>query len=57
MSGFRDAVALADLSGSDSDLPQRWQAYQVGVVILMVAMILGALFGPSKRSKNRSRGG
>ena len=57
VSGFRDAVALADLSASDSDLPQRWQAYQVGVVILMVAMILGALFAPNKRSQKRPRGG
>ncbi|MBG0787227.1 MAG: hypothetical protein H0S79_19210 [Anaerolineaceae bacterium] len=57
VSGFSDAVALADLSGSDSDLPQRWQAYQVGVVILMVAMILGALFAPNKRSQKRPRGG
>lgn len=57
VSGFSDAVALANLSGSDSDLPQRWQAYQVGVVLLMVTLILGALFAPEQRSQRRPRGG
>ncbi|MBG0771217.1 MAG: hypothetical protein H0S82_05880, partial [Anaerolineaceae bacterium] len=53
VSGFSDAVALADLAASDSDLPQRWLAYQVGVVLLMVTLILGALFA----LKRRPRGG
>ena len=57
LSGFSDAVALGDLSDSDSDLGPRWRAYQVGVLILMGAMILGAIFAPTKRSQNKPRGG
>lgn len=56
LSGFSDAVALGDLSDSDSGLGPRWRAYQVGVLILMVALILGAVFVPAKRSSNRQRG-
>lgn len=56
LSGFSDAVALGDLSDSESSLGPRWRAYQVGVLILMVALILGAVFAPAKRSSNRQRG-
>ena len=57
LSGFSDAVALGDLSDSESDLGPRWRAYQVGVLILMVTLILGAVIAPAKRSSNRPRGG
>lgn len=56
LSGFSDAVALGDLSDGDSGLGPRWRAYQVGVVILMVVMILGAIFAPPKRSQTKARG-
>lgn len=57
LSGFGDAVALADQSGTETDLLARWRAYQVGVVLLMIVMILGALFVPRKRPQHRPRGG
>jgi hypothetical protein len=57
LSGFSDAVALGDLSDSESDLGPRWRAYQVGVLILMVALILGAVVVPGKRPSNQQRGG
>lgn len=57
VSGFGDAVALADAAGESAAVLPRWRAYQVGVVLLMAAMVLGAVSAPARPSSTKKRGG
>jgi hypothetical protein len=57
VSGFSDVVALAQADGESAAVTPRWRAYQVGVLILMAAMVLGAVIAPSRVSTSEKRGG
>lgn len=56
VSGFSDAVALAQADGESAAVTPHWRAYQVGVVILMAAMVLGAVIAPVRASASNKRG-
>jgi hypothetical protein len=56
VSGFSDAVALAQVDGEYAAVTPRWRAYQVGVLILMAAMVLGAVVAPARPSASKKRG-
>jgi hypothetical protein len=56
VSGFSDAVALAQADGESAAVTPHWRAYQVGVVILMAAMVLGAVIALARASASNKRG-
>jgi len=57
VSGFSDAVALAGETGDSAEVLPRWRAYQVGGLILIAALLLGAVFTPAGKPSPGKRGG
>ena len=57
VSGFSDAVALAGETGDSAEVLLRWRAYQVGGLILIAALLLGAVFTPAGKPSPGKRGG
>ena len=44
ISGISDAAAIKDSGSSAFGMPSRWRAYQAGIIMLMVFMLVGAFF-------------
>lgn len=44
ISGISDAAAVEALNGENSDISVRWRAYQVGILLLIAVMLIGAFF-------------
>jgi hypothetical protein len=57
VSGFSDAVALTGETGDSAEVLPRWRAYQVGGLILIAALLLGAVFTPTGKPSPGKRGG
>jgi len=55
ISGLSEAAAVEALHGEGSDISVRWRAYQVGILLLIAVMLIGAFF-VVERTPNEDRG-
>jgi hypothetical protein len=54
--GLQDGVTLALLTGQNDLIDHRWRAYQIGVFVLVGALVLGAVFSTPQISDFDTRG-